>query len=218
MINEPPENDRTTAEQLIRAAAADVGSDAAPLAELLAAATAPARPDETAGLHAALTAFRQARRTGTIPSHRRGIMTRILSIKAATIALAIALLGGVATATGPSPMPPAEQPTAPQSHAGSGTPSFMPSGDARTRQSSLSPTASPSPSSRSAPVEPCTTHSATKPTDKPDLSPPGKASRGKRKVHGHCADPAPHGKISHRKATPPARKSERDHRPPRHDK
>ena len=100
--------DRDTAERLLRRdlAAALAGQD--PLADLLAAAAAPARADELAGERAAMTAFRMAHRVPTTqPRSRSMIKTaigKILTAKAAAV-LAATAIGGVAVAASTGNLP-----------------------------------------------------------------------------------------------------------------
>jgi hypothetical protein len=123
--------DRITAERLLRGdtGGASVGPDA--LADLLAAAAAPGRPDELAGESAALTAFRQAR-PDLVGQPRRGSMIKVVLAKALTAkiamvaAAAVAVGGGtaVAAATGhlPASLGGGSSPTQP-------TPSHAPATD-----------------------------------------------------------------------------------------
>jgi hypothetical protein len=103
----PRRIDRDTAERLLDGipAAFDV---AGPLAAPLAAATAPAHPDELAGERAALVAFRAAQ-LDPVPRPRRLSMLKItlaklLTVKAAAV-MAAAGLGGIALAAGTGVLP-----------------------------------------------------------------------------------------------------------------
>ena len=94
---------RRTAEQLLRGARAGqrgVGPDA--MADLLAAAAAPARADELAGRPAALAAFRSAQ-LGPVPQLRRrsvikSALATSLTAKIAAVAVVAVSCGGIATA------------------------------------------------------------------------------------------------------------------------
>lgn len=89
--------DPRSAEQLL---AGGPAPDAPPgLAALLAAASGPARPEETAGEDAAVAAFIAAR-----PAHRRALSRRIV-IKVVTITAILAGSGGVAIAAGTGHLP-----------------------------------------------------------------------------------------------------------------
>ncbi|GAA1770234.1 hypothetical protein [Luedemannella helvata] len=105
-----PPFDAAAAESLL-----DGGRDGPPeLVELLARASAPARPTELAGEAAALAAFRAAQpATPGRGAARRRVITRLLTVKAATIA-AFAV-GGVAIAagTGVLPTPGGDRPSGP---------------------------------------------------------------------------------------------------------
>lgn len=80
---------------------ADPTSTAHPeLSRLLAAAAAPARPDELAGLSAAVAAFKEASRDTSVsvaPVTRRSLLVRPVAVKIAA-GVAVVLLGGVALA------------------------------------------------------------------------------------------------------------------------
>ncbi|TYK50490.1 hypothetical protein [Actinomadura decatromicini] len=103
--------DRRTAERLLRRAGRR-SPGAAPLDALLAAAAAPARPDELAGEDAAVAAFRAAPRPAR--QSRAAALRRLLTIKVvAIVGGSLVLTGGAAYATitgripGHSPAPPA---------------------------------------------------------------------------------------------------------------
>jgi hypothetical protein len=113
MSTDRPRIDRDTAEQLLRRGSTDAAD---PLAILLAAAAAPARPDELVGEQAVLAAFRAAH-LGPVPQPRRRSMiqtaiAKLLTLKVAGAALAVAATGGVAVAatTGNLPGTAAERP------------------------------------------------------------------------------------------------------------
>lgn len=114
MSDEPPELDPETAERLIAGArAGELDPDLVPLAELLAAATAPAHPDDLTGMDAALVAFRQARHTGEAPADRGAFVGRILTLQGLAVTLVVGVLGGgaLAAATGALPVSlPADRP------------------------------------------------------------------------------------------------------------
>ncbi|MGH3389050.1 MAG: hypothetical protein ACRDOO_09250, partial [Actinomadura sp.] len=114
MSNEPPELDPEIAERLIAAArAGELDPDLVPLAELLAAATAPAHPDDLTGMDAALVAFRRAQRTGEAPAGRGAFVGRVLSLQGVAVTLVVGVLGGgaLAAATGTLPVSlPADRP------------------------------------------------------------------------------------------------------------
>ena len=83
------------------------------LHELLQAAAAPALPGELRGEAAALAAFRAAHRpvteTRSVPFMNR--MTRVLTVKAAALTIAVTGMGGVALAAGTGTLPvPADTP------------------------------------------------------------------------------------------------------------
>ena len=97
----PHRIDRFTAERLLR------GEVAGPheLAELLAAAAAPAQPDELAGEEAAVTAFREAHLIPASRPRRRSMITKLLTLKVAAAALTATAAGGVALAAGTGHLP-----------------------------------------------------------------------------------------------------------------
>src|SRR5262245_21338457 len=99
--------DAITAEYLVRGARdATHGSD--PLAQLLAAAATPARPDELAGEEAAVMAFRAANLARPPQSRRRSMLSTTLA-KVATVKAAVAVVavsgGGIALAAGSGYLP-----------------------------------------------------------------------------------------------------------------
>ncbi|WP_173079636.1 hypothetical protein [Phytohabitans rumicis] len=83
------------AERLLDAAPS--GSAYPELSYLLAAATAPPRPHELAGLHAAVAAFEEAGRYPDAPARRRSRLLRPLGVKLAA-GVAVLLVGGTALA------------------------------------------------------------------------------------------------------------------------
>jgi len=85
------------------------------LAALLAAATAPARPDELAGEAAAMAAFR-----ANPPAVRRWSLRRVLTIKVAALMTATVAAGGVALASSTGLLPNPFQPTPGSSQSPSG--------------------------------------------------------------------------------------------------
>lgn len=103
--------DPTAAEHLLDGGRPSPAPDR--LADLLAAAAAPARPDELAGEPAAMVAFRQARLIADAPTQRRQsvlklALAKMLTVKVgvATAATAATLAGGAAlAATGTLPNP-----------------------------------------------------------------------------------------------------------------
>jgi hypothetical protein len=100
-----PVTDQDALERLLAGRLDPAGAPAghAGLARLLAAATAPAAPEELAGEHAALAEFAAVVRSQpTTPVPRRAAMpSKLLSVKAAAAVLAAVLsVGGVAAATG----------------------------------------------------------------------------------------------------------------------
>ncbi|HEX5118193.1 MAG TPA: hypothetical protein VFW65_23670 [Pseudonocardiaceae bacterium] len=101
--NGPRRIDRHTAEQLLRGTPVDGHADgAAAVADLLAAAAAPAREDELAGQPAALAAFRSAR-LGPVPQPRRrsvikSALVTSLTFKVAGLTAALLTSGGVLAA------------------------------------------------------------------------------------------------------------------------
>ncbi|GAA2081716.1 hypothetical protein [Actinomadura alba] len=190
-------------ERLLRDAVGDEGPETE-LAGLLAAATVPARPDEVAGLHSALSAFRRAHRTQPA-ARRRAVPARILSTKAA-VALVVALLGGVAfaAATGtPSVHSPSERPTTVHIPAGTSPRSLVPpTGTARTSPAS---TTAPSPTdSRKAPNGWCSPRERKNGPGPVSSAPPG------RKTPGHCTT----GRPPRSKATPSSQRPIHDQRSP----
>jgi hypothetical protein len=99
--------DPITAEYLVRGARDGMhGSD--PLAQLLAAAATPARPDELAGEEAAVMAFRAANLARPPQSRRRSMLSTALA-KVATVKAAVAVVavsgGGIALAAGSGHLP-----------------------------------------------------------------------------------------------------------------
>ncbi|WP_131784667.1 hypothetical protein [Protofrankia symbiont of Coriaria ruscifolia] len=107
----PRRIDRDDAERMLRGGpvAPQAGSD--PLADLLAAVTAPARADELAGEEAAVTAFREARLVPVTQLRREPMiktaLAKLLTVKIAVAAIAATTVGGVAVAatTGVLPSP-----------------------------------------------------------------------------------------------------------------
>ncbi|WP_199486958.1 hypothetical protein [Actinomadura logoneensis] len=151
MTERHPGDDLTpeAAERLLDAAAQGPGQHARPgtsvpdpLADLLAAASAPGRPDELTGEDAAVAAFRsavaaEAGATRVLPADRgrhrvggRG-MKRLLTVKAALVALVAASLGGVALAASAGKLPgqapdhphPSPRPSLSRHHGGTSQPS-----------------------------------------------------------------------------------------------
>jgi hypothetical protein len=100
--------DRAAAERLLRGTPTAPATGPEPLASLLAAAAAPGRPDELAGEHAAVVAFRMAHRPpATQPRSRSMIRTavgKVLTAKAAAV-LAATTIGGVAVAASTGNLP-----------------------------------------------------------------------------------------------------------------
>ncbi|MCZ7420725.1 MULTISPECIES: hypothetical protein [unclassified Micromonospora] len=114
--------DRKTADRLLDADPVAL-SQAGPLAAPLRAARGPARPDEMAGEHLAVAAFRAAADLAPESRPRRESMLRstlakLLTVKAATVVAATGL-GGVALAagTGALPDPVVDPTTRPATHA-----------------------------------------------------------------------------------------------------
>ncbi len=188
----PRRIDRKTAERLLRGDRAVPEGGPDPLADLLAAATAPPRADELAGEQAALAAFREAHLVGVHQS-RRGSMiktsiAKLLTVKAAAAAVAATAVGGVAlaasTGTLPSPLhhsTSTAHPTArPTGGPASGEPSAAAAGAAH---------ASPSPSL----VGLCHAytagagHNPGKALDNPAFTALITAAGGKDKVAAYCA-------------------------------
>jgi hypothetical protein len=97
--------DRDTAEHLLQGVPVEQDGTLDPLAALLAAAAAPARPAEFAGEQAALAAFRQAQLARPVAPAGRSRLARFLSIKMAALTLAATGLGGVAVAAGSGALP-----------------------------------------------------------------------------------------------------------------
>jgi hypothetical protein len=104
-VHRPGHIDRATAEALLRGDP-EVRRHAVRLSAYLAAAAAPARPHELAGLPAALEAYRAAGRHPVPPRQRKGWLARVLTIKVGLL-LAATTAGGVAlaTTTGTLPLP-----------------------------------------------------------------------------------------------------------------
>ncbi|HEX6497502.1 MAG TPA: hypothetical protein VF054_00545 [Micromonosporaceae bacterium] len=108
----PSRIDRDTAERLLEGVPAVRDPGGVPLANLLAAAAAPGRPDELAGEQAALAAFRAAQLAHTPeprrPSVLKTALAKMLTVKAAAAAAAVVAVGGgvaVAAETGALPNP-----------------------------------------------------------------------------------------------------------------
>jgi hypothetical protein len=106
MSEDPKRIDPITAEHLLRGARSGSPDEPEPLADLLAAAAAPARPGELAGEEAAVAAFREAR---LAPAHRRRrFLLRSVLVKASVVS-AVAVVGGggvgVALAAGTGHLP-----------------------------------------------------------------------------------------------------------------
>ncbi|WP_051712557.1 hypothetical protein [Spirillospora albida] len=93
--------DPRTAERLLAGGPAPDAPEG--LAALLAAASAPARPEETAGEDAAVAAFLAARPPAPRPARR--VLSRVTTIKALIIAAALTGSGGVAIAAGTGNLP-----------------------------------------------------------------------------------------------------------------
>jgi len=137
--------DRDLTEELLRGAPAAMRR-VGPLAASLAAARAPARPDELVGEQAAVAAFDGAARLDPVLQPRRTSMLKIalaklLSAKAAAVVAATGASGvALAAGTGVLPNPLVELPAAPPaSHAPATTPAPEPSHPATGR-----PAATPS--------------------------------------------------------------------------
>ncbi len=105
--NRPRRIDKDNAEQLFSGALTGSSGAGDPLADLLAAAAAPARPDELAGELAAMAAFRVSQ-LDPVPQPRRPSMIKIALAKVLTVkvgvacAVVLAAGGGVAYASSPS--------------------------------------------------------------------------------------------------------------------
>lgn len=105
MSEDPERIDPITAERLMRDARSGPSVDSEPLADLLAAAAAPARPGELAGEEAALAAFRDAR-LELAPQPRRRFMLKSILVKASVVtAVAVVGGGGVALAASTGHLP-----------------------------------------------------------------------------------------------------------------
>lgn len=116
MNNRRGRMDPDTAERLLSAVPAGTRAGNDPLADLLVAAAAPARPAELAGEHAAVLAFRAARVAAAPPapvrSRSRTAAGKILSGKAAVM-LGVATVGGVAVAVAAASLSGQHQPANP---------------------------------------------------------------------------------------------------------
>lgn len=128
---------------------ADPTSTAHPeLSRLLAAAAAPARPDELAGLSAAAAAFKEASRDTSVsvaPVTRRSLLVRPVAVKIAA-GVAVVLLGGVALAAETGNLPSGTQQRAHELF----SPLGVPSPDAGA-SASTSPTATRPPAGETTP-------------------------------------------------------------------
>jgi hypothetical protein len=132
------------AEQLLTA---DPGASAYPeLSHLLAAAAAPPRPGELAGLHPAVAAFeaagREGRPTVAVPVRRRAIV-RSLAVKV-TAGVAVLIFGGTALAAETGNLPGGSQRHAHDLFSGLGVPAPG-TAPATTAPPSRRPTATPAP-------------------------------------------------------------------------
>lgn len=102
----------TTAERLLAGAGGESVDDQHPaLAAVLAASTGPARPVELIGLHQAVAGFRAAQLHPVLPPRRQSViktaLVKLLTVKAAAVAVVAVGAGGVALAatTGTLPNP-----------------------------------------------------------------------------------------------------------------
>lgn len=139
MSEDPQRIDPITAERLMRDArtGSPVGSE--PLADLLAAAAAPARPGELAGEEAAVTAFLDAHLELTPQPRRRSMLKSVLAKTSVVAAVAVVGGGGVgvALAAGTGHLPgtgsPDDHAVRATSSATSGTPAHMHTGKQSSR-------------------------------------------------------------------------------------
>ncbi|WP_131745592.1 hypothetical protein, partial [Frankia sp. Cppng1_Ct_nod] len=99
------------AERMLRGGPVDAKAGPDPLADLLAAAAAPARAGELAGEEAAMAAFREARLVPVAQTRRDSMikigLAKLVTVKVAAVAVAATTVGGVAVAasTGVLPSP-----------------------------------------------------------------------------------------------------------------
>ncbi|MCK9878510.1 hypothetical protein MXD59_22555 [Frankia sp. Ag45/Mut15] len=105
----PRPDGRVDAERLLRGDPTNAGIGPDPLADLLAAASAPARDGELDGEQAAVAAFREAR-LGHVPQPRRKPMLKLmlanaLATKVAAAAVGATVLGGAAVAASTGALP-----------------------------------------------------------------------------------------------------------------
>jgi hypothetical protein len=127
--------DRGTAERILWAGhAASSATATDPLARLLAAATAPARPSELLREEVAVAAFRTAHRPSVPQPQRRSMIklavAKLLTVKVAAVAAAVVGVGGVALAATSGAIPSPLHGTAAASHGpadGKARPSGRPS-------------------------------------------------------------------------------------------
>ncbi|MFJ6194520.1 hypothetical protein [Micromonospora sp. NPDC092111] len=168
-VRRPDRSDRPESERLLDTAAAGTPLAAAPLARLLAAAAAPARPGELAGEQEAVAAFRAARATRAdapvVPTRRRRGLTA--GMVAWVAGLAATATAGVAFAavTLDHPAEP-ERPPSPAPTSVEPTPQRSP------RATHLTPSGKPGPGPSSAAV-PATPGGPRKPA-------------GAGRLAGHC--------------------------------
>ncbi|MGK5556593.1 hypothetical protein ACSNOI_33780 [Actinomadura kijaniata] len=147
--------------------------DHAGMTRLLAAATAPARPEELTGEEAAVAAFRDAR--AAAPG-RRG-RTRLLTVKAAVVAAALLAGGGVAWAASTGNLPgqsPSRPPATPTQRPAPGSGSMVP----------VDPN---SPSPRTVPGGPTSSGAPARPGSPAPSAPDGRGhgQKGRPPANGH---------------------------------
>jgi hypothetical protein len=202
MRGEPYGLDPETIEQLIRDTTGDIGVDLLRLSELLAAARAPAYPDELTGMDAALTAFRQATPAREALARGTRVIRPALSLKAAAAALGIAALGGGAVAAATGTLPASltlVHPAATTAPTRTTTASAVPLDGRRTRPGSP-PATRAAPSALSGLNGLCNAFNATRNPNDHRLSPLVKAAGGRDKVPAYCAKLA-HGRPPGHKGT-----------------
>ncbi|MEX5711060.1 hypothetical protein AB1484_22835 [Parafrankia sp. FMc6] len=100
---------RGEAERMLRGGPVNDGVGADPLADLLAAAAAPARDGELDGEEAAVAAFREARLTHVTQPRRKPMIklmfAKFLTVKVAALAAGATAIGGVAVAASTGVLP-----------------------------------------------------------------------------------------------------------------
>jgi hypothetical protein len=167
---------------VLRVGPAGAGTGADPLADLLAAAAAPARDDELNGEEAAVAAFREAR-LAHVPQPRRKrmlkpVLASLLTAKVATataVAAAVGAAGVVAATTGVLPV------------GGGDSPSVPPTSPTAQVAPSLSPTVTAQLAALCRDLQATAAAEVSVALDRPEFGALVTTAGGKEKVADYCA-------------------------------